>query len=67
MVQYLSDTIPGLYDEYRQKAEELWGDGLYPYEAYGFSAPVRQFLYSYDVRAEIEEGMRQADGSLENA
>ncbi|KAK8048639.1 hypothetical protein PG994_010369 [Apiospora phragmitis] len=60
IVQHLSDTIPGMYDEYRQKAEELWGDGLYPCEAYGFSAPVRQFLYSYDVRAEIEEGMRKA-------
>ncbi|KAK7923095.1 hypothetical protein PG985_007166 [Apiospora marii] len=60
VVQHLSDTIPGMYDEYRQKAEELWGDGLYPCEAYGFSAPVRQFLYSYDVRAEIEEGMRKA-------
>ncbi|KAK6865117.1 hypothetical protein PG995_001645 [Apiospora arundinis] len=63
IVQHLSDTIPGMYDEYRQKAEELWGgggDGLYPREAYNFSAPVRQFLYSYDVRAEIEEGMRKA-------
>ncbi|KAK8125687.1 uncharacterized protein PG998_001446 [Apiospora kogelbergensis] len=62
IVQHLSDTIPGMYDEYRQKAEELWGgdDGLYPREAYNFSAPVRQFLYSYDVRAEIEQGMRKA-------
>ncbi|ORY69705.1 uncharacterized protein BCR38DRAFT_480877 [Pseudomassariella vexata] len=58
--QYLGDTVPGFHDHYRQKAEEVWGDGLFPYTAYNFTAPVRQFFYSYDVRHEITKGMEEA-------
>ncbi|KAH8673570.1 hypothetical protein BX600DRAFT_494978 [Xylariales sp. PMI_506] len=58
--QHLSDTIPGLRDEYRLKAEELYGEGLYDYRSPGFTAPVQKFFYSYDVRKEVKLGMVEA-------
>ncbi|KAI0128942.1 hypothetical protein BJ170DRAFT_701641 [Xylariales sp. AK1849] len=58
--QYLGDTIPGTRDEYRQKAEELYGQSLFDHEAMNFTAPVQQFFYSYNVRDEVRKGMKEA-------
>lgn len=59
MVQYLSNALPEGGDENRRKAEELWGEGLYPRGEYGFSKPVREFFYHYDVQAEMEKAMAE--------
>ncbi|KAK9781957.1 hypothetical protein SCAR479_01828 [Seiridium cardinale] len=60
VTQYLSDTIPGTKDEYRQKAEEICGKHLFSHEAMNFTRPVQDFFYSYDVRKVVTEGMKQA-------
>ncbi|KAI1261187.1 hypothetical protein F5Y18DRAFT_431492 [Xylariaceae sp. FL1019] len=60
ITQHLSDSIPGTRDEYRQMAEELCGEELFPCTAMNFTAPVQDFFYSYDVRNEITKGMQEA-------
>lgn len=57
IVQLLSDSFPTKRDTFRIQAEELWGPGLPPVEAAGFSPPFQRFFYGYDVRAEVKKAM----------
>ena len=57
IVQLLSDSFPTKRDTFRIQAEELWGPGLPPVEAAGFSPPYQKFFYGYDVRAEVKKAM----------
>ena len=59
VVQLLSDSFPTKRDSFRERAEELWGPGLPPVEAAGFSPPFQKFFYGYDVRAEVKKAMEE--------
>ncbi|KAH8889261.1 FAD/NAD(P)-binding domain-containing protein [Thozetella sp. PMI_491] len=56
VTQLLSDAISGVQgDPYRKKAEEVWGEEMFPATSMNFSKPVRDFFYSRDVPGEAKK------------
>ncbi|KAH7191807.1 uncharacterized protein B0J16DRAFT_331792 [Fusarium flagelliforme] len=53
--QLLSDAQPGLASILRQRAEDIYGDGIFPASAMNFTKPVRDFFYGWDVMKEAEK------------
>ncbi|RGP78781.1 hypothetical protein FLONG3_2979 [Fusarium longipes] len=53
--QLLSDAQPGLEDVLRQRAEDVWGQGVFPASAMNFTKPVRDFFYGWDVMSEARD------------
>jgi hypothetical protein len=53
--QLLSDAQPGLEDALRQRAEDVWGEGVFPASAMNFTKPVRDFFYGWDVMSEAQD------------
>ncbi|KAF5534568.1 6-hydroxynicotinate 3-monooxygenase, partial [Fusarium phyllophilum] len=54
VTQLLSDAQPGLSSILRQRAEDVWGDGIFPPEAMNFTKPIQDFFYAWDVIEEAE-------------
>ncbi|KAI1067015.1 hypothetical protein LB506_003906 [Fusarium annulatum] len=52
VTQLLSDAQPGISSVLRQRAEDIWGEGIFPPDAMNFTRPIRDFFYSYDVMEE---------------
>ncbi|KAF5536662.1 3-hydroxybenzoate 6-hydroxylase [Fusarium mexicanum] len=55
VTQLLSDAQPGISSILRQRAEDIWGEGIFPPEAMNFTKPIRDFFYAWDVMEEAEK------------
>ncbi|KLP10120.1 Uncharacterized protein LW94_9233 [Fusarium fujikuroi] len=60
VTQLLSDAQPGISSVLRQRAEDIWGEGIFPPDAMNFTRPIRDFFYSYDVMEEAEKVLARA-------
>ncbi|KAF4960858.1 hypothetical protein FGADI_691 [Fusarium gaditjirri] len=60
VTQLLSDAQPGISSVLRKRAEDIWGEGIFPPDAMNFTKPIRNFFYAWDV-------MQEADKVLESA
>ncbi|SCO04893.1 related to salicylate 1-monooxygenase [Fusarium fujikuroi] len=60
VTQLLSDAQPGISSVLRQRAEDIWGEGIFPPDAMNFTRPIRDFFYSYDVIEEAEKVLARA-------
>ncbi|KAG4259807.1 hypothetical protein FPRO03_12457 [Fusarium proliferatum] len=60
VTQLLSDAQPGISSVLRQRAEDIWGEGIFPPDAMNFTRPIRDFFYSYDVMEEAEKVLTRA-------
>ncbi|KAF5591750.1 3-hydroxybenzoate 6-hydroxylase [Fusarium pseudocircinatum] len=54
VTQLLSDAQPGISSVLRKRAEEIWGEGIFPPEAMNFTKPIRDFFYIWNVMEEAE-------------
>ncbi|KAF5664286.1 salicylate 1-monooxygenase [Fusarium heterosporum] len=52
--QLLSDAQPGVASDFRQRAEDIWGEGMFPGTTMNFTKPIRDFFYGWDVKKEAE-------------
>ncbi|KAF4440932.1 hypothetical protein F53441_12151 [Fusarium austroafricanum] len=57
--QLLSDATPGLSGSLRKRAEDVWGEGMFPPEAMNFTKPVRDFFYGWDVKKVADDVLAQ--------
>ncbi|KAJ9426107.1 FAD-dependent monooxygenase OpS4 [Fusarium oxysporum] len=55
VTQLLSDAQPGISSILRKRAEDIWGEGIFPPEAMNFTKPIRDFFYAWDVMKEAEK------------
>ncbi|KAF5568670.1 3-hydroxybenzoate 6-hydroxylase [Fusarium napiforme] len=55
VTQLLSDAQPGISSVLRKRAEDIWGEGIFPPEAMNFTKPIRDFFYAWDVMEEAEK------------
>ncbi|KAF4990928.1 hypothetical protein FGRMN_8166 [Fusarium graminum] len=53
--QLLSDAQPGVVSNFRQRAEDIWGEGIFAETAMNFTKPIRDFFYGWDVKAEAKD------------
>ncbi|KLO81439.1 Uncharacterized protein LW93_8149 [Fusarium fujikuroi] len=60
VTQLLSDAQPGISSVLRQRAEDIWGEGIFPPDVMNFTRPIRDFFYSYDVMEEAEKVLARA-------
>ncbi|CVK87777.1 related to salicylate 1-monooxygenase [Fusarium mangiferae] len=60
VTQLLSDAQPGISSVLRQRAEDIWGEGIFPPDAMNFTRLIRDFFYSYDVMEEAEKVLTRA-------
>ncbi|QPC73313.1 hypothetical protein HYE68_004065 [Fusarium pseudograminearum] len=54
VTQLLSDAQPGISSDLRKRADDIWGEGIFPPDAMNFTKPIRDFFYSWDVMKEVE-------------
>lgn len=54
VTQLLSDAQPGVAGEFRQRADDIWGEGLFSVADMNFTKPVMDFFYAWDVKKEAE-------------
>ncbi|EMT67927.1 hypothetical protein NOF04DRAFT_19521 [Fusarium oxysporum II5] len=54
VTQLLSDAQPGISSILRKRAEDIWGEDIFPPEAMNFTKPIRDFFYAWDVMEEAE-------------
>ncbi|KAH6949308.1 hypothetical protein DER45DRAFT_581078 [Fusarium avenaceum] len=54
VTQLLSDAQPGVAGEFRQRADDIWGEGLFSVTDMNFTKPVMDFFYAWDVKKEAE-------------
>ncbi|ENH71778.1 3-hydroxybenzoate 6-hydroxylase [Fusarium oxysporum f. sp. cubense race 1] len=60
VTQLLSDAQPGISSVLRKRAEDIWGEGIFPPEAMNFTKPIRDFFYAWDVMKEAEKILARA-------
>jgi hypothetical protein len=61
VTQLLSDAQPGVAGEFRQRADDIWGEGLFSVTAMNFTKPVMDFFYGWDVTKEANDIMAGRD------
>ncbi|WZH45921.1 Salicylate 1-monooxygenase [Fusarium acuminatum] len=54
VTQLLSDAQPGVAGEFRQRADDIWGEGLFSVTDMNFTKHVMDFFYGWDVKKEAE-------------
>ncbi|KAH7250359.1 uncharacterized protein BKA55DRAFT_569268 [Fusarium redolens] len=60
VTQLLSDAQPGISSVLRKRAEDIWGEEIFPPEAMNFTKPIRGFFYAWDVMNEAESVLARA-------
>ncbi|KAM0237819.1 hypothetical protein ACHAP5_008888 [Fusarium lateritium] len=55
VTQLLSDAQPGVPGEFRQRADDIWGEGLFSVTDMNFTKPVMDFFYRWDVKKEAKD------------
>jgi 2-polyprenyl-6-methoxyphenol hydroxylase-like FAD-dependent oxidoreductase len=60
VTQLLSDAQPGISSVLRKRAENIWGESIFPPEAMNFTKPIRDFFYAWDVMKEAENVLARA-------
>ncbi|KAF5653271.1 hypothetical protein F25303_2443 [Fusarium sp. NRRL 25303] len=55
VTQLLSDAQPGISSVLRQRAEDIWREGIFPPGAMNFTKPIRDFFYPWDIIKEAEK------------
>jgi hypothetical protein len=61
VTQLLSDAQPGVASEFRQRADNIWGEGLFSVTAMNFTKPVMDFFYGWDVTKDVKDVMAGRD------
>lgn len=54
VTQLLSDAQPGISSDLRKRADDIWGEGIFPSDAMNFTKPIRDFFYTWDIMKEAE-------------
>ncbi|KAM0319450.1 hypothetical protein ACHAPQ_010319 [Fusarium lateritium] len=61
VTQLLSDAQPGVPGEFRQRADDIWGEGLFSVTDMNFTKPVMDFFYGWDVKKEAKDVIGERD------